>query len=126
MSYVISVCLGIAVSDTYCVVFLLCFSSSCVRYVASLSVLSFLIAPSVFSNVYLSCVRYVASLSVLSFLIAPSSCVRYVASLSVLSFLIAPSVFSNVYLSCVLCTLCCQSLCIVIFDCPFGVLQRLF
>jgi hypothetical protein len=51
--------------------------------------------------------------------ICPVSCIRYVASLSVLSFLIAPSVFSNVYLSCVLCTLCCQSLCIVIFDCPF-------
>jgi hypothetical protein len=58
--------------------------------------------------------------------ICPVSCVRYVTSLSVLSFLIAPSVFSNVYLSCVLCKLCCQSLCIVIFDCPFGVLQRLF
>ena len=44
--------------------------------------LSFLIAPSVFSNVYLSCVPYVASFPELS-------------------FLIAPSVFSNVYLSCV-------------------------
>jgi hypothetical protein len=70
-------------------------------------------------------------------------------------FLIAPLVFSDVYLSCVLCTLCCQILCIVyfwlplwysltficpvswvpyatsfsglyIFDCPFGILWRLF
>ena len=37
-----------------CVVFLLCFSSSCVPYVASYSELSFFfIAPSVFSDVYL-------------------------------------------------------------------------
>ena len=70
-------------------------------------------------------------------------------------FLIAPLVFSNVYLSSVLCTLCCQILWIVnfwlplwysltficpvscvpsvasfsglyIFDCPFGILWRLF
>jgi hypothetical protein len=70
-------------------------------------------------------------------------------------FLISPLVFSNVYLSCVLCTLCCQFLWIVyfwlplwysltficpvscvpyvvsfsglyIFDCPFGILWRLF
>jgi hypothetical protein len=34
-------------------VFLLCFSSSCVLYVARFSGLSILIAPSVFSNVYL-------------------------------------------------------------------------
>ena len=46
----------------------------------------------------------------------------YVASFSELFFLIAPSVFSNVYLSCVLCTLCCQFLWIVLFDCPFGIL----
>jgi hypothetical protein len=30
--YVICVCLCIVVSNTYCVVFLLCFSSSCVPY----------------------------------------------------------------------------------------------
>jgi hypothetical protein len=70
-------------------------------------------------------------------------------------FLIAPLVFSDVYLSCVLCTLCCQIFGIVhfwlplwysltficpvscvlyvvrfsglsIFDCPFGILWRLF
>jgi hypothetical protein len=35
---------------------LLCFSSSCVHYVASLSGLPFLIAPSVFSNVCLDSV----------------------------------------------------------------------
>ena len=40
----------------------------------------FLIAPSVFSNIYLSCVPFVVSFSRLS-------------------FLIAPSVFSNVYYS---------------------------
>ena len=41
------------VSNTYCVVFLFCFSSSCVPYVAIFSELSFfLIVPSLFSNVY--------------------------------------------------------------------------
>jgi hypothetical protein len=42
---------GLMVSNTYCVMF--CFSSSCGSYVASFSVLSISIAPSVFSNVYL-------------------------------------------------------------------------
>jgi hypothetical protein len=46
--------LRIVVSKTCCVVFLFCLSSSCVPYIASFSGLSFLIAPSVFSNVYLS------------------------------------------------------------------------
>jgi hypothetical protein len=32
--YIISVCLRILVSNTYCVVFLICLSSSCVPYVA--------------------------------------------------------------------------------------------
>jgi hypothetical protein len=41
------------VSITYCAVFLLCLSSSCVPYVVGFSGLSMLIAPSVFSNVYL-------------------------------------------------------------------------
>ena len=50
--YVICVCLRIVVSNTYCVVFLICFSSSCVPYVLIFSGLSILIAPSVFSNVY--------------------------------------------------------------------------
>jgi hypothetical protein len=35
--YVICICLCIVLSNTYCVVFLLCFSSSCVPYVASFS-----------------------------------------------------------------------------------------
>jgi len=39
------------VSNKYCVLF--CFSSSCIPYVVSFSWLSILIAPSVFSNVYL-------------------------------------------------------------------------
>ena len=51
--YVICVCLRIVMSNTYSVVFLFCLFSSCVPYVASFSGLSILIAPSVFSNVYL-------------------------------------------------------------------------
>jgi hypothetical protein len=51
--YVVCVCLCIVVPNTYCVVFLFCFSSSCVAFVASFSGLSFLIASSVFANVYL-------------------------------------------------------------------------
>ena len=80
---------------------------SCVPYVASFSGLSFCIAPSVFSNIYLSCVPYVASFSGLS-------------------FFITPSVFSNIYLSCVLCTLCYQFLCIVLLYYPFGILLHVF
>ena len=50
---VICVCLRIMVSDTCCVLFWFCFSPSCVPFDASFSGLSsFLIAPSVFSNVY--------------------------------------------------------------------------
>ena len=48
---------SIVVSNTYCVVFLFCFSSCCVPCVASFSGLYILIAPSVFSNVYLSVSR---------------------------------------------------------------------
>ena len=40
-------------SNAYCVVILLCLSLSCVPYVASFSGFSILIAPSVFSNVYI-------------------------------------------------------------------------
>ena len=53
MSYLRCVCLCIVVSNTYSVVFLFYFSSSCVPYVASFSGCPFLIAPSVFSKVYL-------------------------------------------------------------------------
>jgi hypothetical protein len=42
----------IMVSDTYCVVVLCCFSSSCVPYVASFSRLYIFYCPFVFSNVY--------------------------------------------------------------------------
>ena len=38
-------CLRIVVSNTYCVVFLFCFSSSCVPYVVSFSGLSFYDCP---------------------------------------------------------------------------------
>ena len=90
---------------------------SCIPYVASFSGLSFFIAPSVFSNMYLSCVLCTLCCQFLdcSFLlplrysltfICPVSCVPYVASFSGLSFFITPSVFSNIYLSCVLCTQC--------------------
>ena len=51
--YIFCICFRIIVSNAYCVVSLLYCSSSCVLYVASLSGLSFLIVPSVFSNVYL-------------------------------------------------------------------------
>ena len=53
--YLISVCLGIVLPNTYCVVLLFCLSSSCVRFVCSFSRLSILISPSVFSNVYFHC-----------------------------------------------------------------------
>jgi hypothetical protein len=43
--YVVCVCLGIVVSNTSCVVFLFCFSSFCVPYVTSFSVLSFFLLP---------------------------------------------------------------------------------
>ena len=48
------VCLCIVAPNTYYVVFFVCFSSSCLPFVVSFSRLSFLIAPSVFSNVYYS------------------------------------------------------------------------
>ena len=44
-------------SNTYCVVFLFCFSSSRIPYVASFSDCPFLIAPSIFSKVY---IRYIS------------------------------------------------------------------
>jgi hypothetical protein len=87
-----------------------------------------LIAPSVFSNVYLSCVSYVASFSGLSFVDCPFGILYHLFVLclvySMLSvsldcpFVIAPLVFSNIYLSCVLCTLCCQFLWIVLYWLP--------
>ena len=74
---------------------LLCVSSSCVPYVASFSGLSFLIASSVFSNVYLS-----VSLDY-PLLIASSVFSNVYLSVSLdCPLLIASSVFSNVYLSC--------------------------
>ena len=59
LTYVLCVCLHSVVSNTYCVVFLFCFSSSCVPYVASFSRFPILIVPSLFSNVYLQCIRRV-------------------------------------------------------------------
>jgi hypothetical protein len=48
----ICVCLRIVVSNTYCVFVLFCFSSSCVPMLPVSLDCPFLIAPSVFSNVY--------------------------------------------------------------------------
>jgi type III secretory pathway component EscS len=54
--YLMYVCLCIVVSNTYCVVILLCFSSSCVPYVASFSGLSFFDCHSVLLYfMYISC-----------------------------------------------------------------------
>jgi hypothetical protein len=58
MSYLRYLCLLRAVvPNKYCTVLLFCLSSSCVPNVISFSGLPILIAPSVFSNVYLSIVR---------------------------------------------------------------------
>jgi hypothetical protein len=55
MSYLRYFCLlRIVVSNTYCVVFLFCLSSSYVPYAANFSGLSIFDCPSVFSNVYLA------------------------------------------------------------------------
>ena len=61
----------------------------------------YLIAPSVFSNIYLSCV------------LCPLCC-----QFLWIVYMWLPSIFSNVYLSCVLCTLCCQFLWIVYLCLP--------
>ena len=50
--YVISICLPIVLSNSYCVVFMFCFPSVCAPYVAVSLDCPFLIVPSVFSNVY--------------------------------------------------------------------------
>jgi hypothetical protein len=51
-TYVICVCLRIEVSNTCWVVFLFCYASSYVPYVAQFSGFLFFIIPSVFSNIY--------------------------------------------------------------------------
>ena len=93
----------------------------------------FLIAPLVFSNVYLSCILCILCCQFLWIVhfwlppwysitfICPVSCVPYVARFSGLSIFDCPLVFPNVYLSCVLCTLCCQFLCNVYFWLPLGI-----
>ena len=94
---------------------------------------SFLVASSVFSNVYLSCVLCaqccqrlwtVHSWLPLRFsltFICPVSLVPNVAVSLDCSFLIASSVFSNVYLCCVLCAQCFQCL-----DCSFLITSSVF
>jgi hypothetical protein len=53
LAYVICVCFRIVVSNTYCIVFLFCFLTSCVPYVPSFSAVPIFDFFSVFSNVYL-------------------------------------------------------------------------
>jgi hypothetical protein len=88
VSYSIYLCLF--VYSIFLFVFLLV---SCVPNVDSLIwIVHFLIAPSVFSNVYLQ------FLWIVHFLIAPSVFSNvYLQFLWIVHFLIAPSVFSNVY-----------------------------
>jgi hypothetical protein len=155
MSYLRSLCLFVYSSVQhnimlcFCFVFLrlvysmlpvsLCFSSSCVPYVASFSVFFFVLCTLCcqFLCVFLRLVYPMLPVS----LCFSSSCVHYVASFSVFFF--------------VLCTLCCQFLCVFLrlvylmlpvslcfssscvhyvasfsglsfFDCPFAILERLF
>ena len=86
---------------------------SCVPYVASFSGLPFFIAPSVFSNIYLSCVlctlccqflriSYLLLLRYSLAFICPVSCVPYVACFSGFSFLLS-SRFSLTFISPVSC-----------------------
>jgi hypothetical protein len=127
----------------------------------------FLIAPLVFSDVYLPCVlctlwckilwivHFWVSLWYSLTFICPGSYAPMLSDSLDCPFVIAPLVFSDVYLSCGLCTLCCQILRIVyfwlplwysltficpvscvpygvrfsglsIFEYPFGILWRLF
>jgi hypothetical protein len=53
--------LRIVVSNTYCVVFLFCLSSSYVPYAANFSGLSIFDCPSVFSNVYLALIGVITN-----------------------------------------------------------------
>ena len=60
LTYVLCACLHSVVFNKYCVVFLFCFSSSCVPYVASFSGLPILVVPSLFSNIDLQCIPRVS------------------------------------------------------------------
>jgi hypothetical protein len=79
--YVICACLRVVVSNTCCVVFLICFSSSCVAYVASFSVFFFVLCG--------LCCQFLCVFLRLVWPMLPVSlgC----------PFLITHSVFSNVY-----------------------------
>ena len=56
--YVVCVCLRVVVCNTCCVVFLFCFSSSCVPYVASYSELSFFLLPHRYSLTFIYRISY--------------------------------------------------------------------
>jgi hypothetical protein len=98
----------------------LCFSSSCVLYVASVSVFFFVLC-TLCCQCLCVFLRLVYSMLPVS-LCFSSSCVSYVASVSVFFF--------------VLCTLCCQCLCVflrlvysmlpVSLDCPFLIYPSVF
>ena len=102
------VCLPIVVSNTYCAVFLFCFSSYCVPYVASFSVFLRIVYPMLPVSLFF----FVLCTLCCQFLCLSSYCVPYVASFSVFlrivypmlpvsldcSFVIAISGLSNVYL----------------------------
>ena len=109
---VICVCLRIVMSNTHCVVFLLCFSSSCVPYAYPSGAPEF--TPgfqwgscySIFSFICMFC----RSLFVLLYFFFWPLCCLFFFDIWIL---IAPLVSSNTS---------CQFLWIVLFDCPFGIL----
>ena len=127
---VICVCLLKVVSNTYCVVFLLGFSLSCVPYVASFSGLSILLAPSYCQFLWI--VHFVCPFVLPVSLDCPFCLPLRVTSFSGLSILFAPSVFSGLSilfspsifsgLLILFAPSCCQFLWIVHFACPFGIL----
>jgi hypothetical protein len=92
--YVICAYLRIVMSSKYCVVFLLCFCSSCVPMLPVYLVCPFLIAPSVLVCVYWCSANIVLCFCfVFMFVLCP-----HVTSLSSVSIFDCPFGFSNVYL----------------------------
>ena len=74
--YVICICLRIVLSKTYCVLFLVCFSSCCVPVSVSLDC-PFLIVPSVFSNAYLVSEHFHWYITIYNLIIARSDAQSY-------------------------------------------------
>jgi hypothetical protein len=125
------VCLPIVVSNTYCAVFLFCFSSYCVPYVASFSVFLRIVYPMLPVSLFV----FVLCTLCCQFLCFSSYCVLYVASFSVFLRIVYPMLPVSLFVF-VLCTLCCQFLCfssycvpyvasfsgLFICDCHFGII----